>query len=387
MISFNPRGLGLSDPLGRPGPPTFDERLDDAVAVLDALGSDKAALLGFSFMAHVAIDFAVRRPERTRALVLCNGRARWIWAEDYPFGWTPDTVTTATRRVVEPNPADDDPLPFDPAPSAAADPAYLRWWERAGHRRASPAMAAAVLTERTELDMRTLLPSVKAPTLVIQRTDVEMLPVGHGRYLADHIPGAKLVELPGPDIVWFVGDFHPIADEIELFLTEGRRRSARRALATVLFIDVVESTQRAVGMGDKRWTELLETYNEVILREIDRQGGRRISTAGDGFLATFEMPTDAVECAVAIGRAVRGLDIDVRAGVHTGEIEIVGEDVAGIGVHIAARVQSAAAPGEVWASRTVVDLVTGSGLEFEDRGEHELKGVPGRWALYALKSG
>jgi class 3 adenylate cyclase len=213
-----------------------------------------------------------------------------------------------------------------------------------------------------------------------------MLDVGHGRYIAEHIPGAQLRELPGPDMVWWLGDVHPLLDEIESFLADGRVRKGRRALATVLFADVVSSTQQAARLGDRRWRDLLAAYHEVAHGNLDRFGGRRISTAGDGFLATFEMPADAVLCARAMTEAVRTIDIDIRAGVHTGEIEIVGDDVAGIGVHIAARVMSAAAPGEVLVSRTVVDLVTGSGISFEDKGEHELKGVPGRWALYAVKA-
>ena len=386
VISFNPRGLGLSDQLGRAGAPTLDERLEDAIAVLDALGCERAALLGCSFISHDAIVFAARAPHRTRAVVLCNARARWMWADDYPFGFPLDLVETATTRIVDPDPPEGERPLFDPAPSVADDLAFGRWWERAGHRRASPGMAAAVLRDRTLLDLRPLLPQIDAPTLVIQRSEIDMLPLDHGRYLAEHIPAARLVELPGNDLIWWVGDFHPMAEEIESFLTEGQTRRGRRMLATVLFVDVVSSTEQAARLGDLRWRELLATYHDLVLREIDRHSGRRISTAGDGFLATFEMPTDAVRCAVGISSAVGGLDISIRAGVHIGEVEIVGEDLAGIGVHIAARVMSAAGPGQVFASRTVVDLVTGSGIHFEERGEHELKGVPGRWALYAVKA-
>lgn len=385
VISFNPRGLGLSDPLERPGAPTMDERLDDAVAVLDTVGCERVVALGLSFVAHAAIDFAARRPERTRALVLCNARARWMQAADYPFGFTPERVQDAMRRVVDPDPPKNESPPFQPAPSVADDDAFMRWWQRAGHRRASPAMAAAVLEERSNLDMRACLPQITAPTLVIQRTEIEMLDVRHGRYLADHIQGAQLVEVPGPDMIWWVGDVHPIAEVIETFLTEGRPPQGRRALATVLFADVAASTEQAVRMGDRRWRELLGTFHDVAARLIDRHAGRRIATTGDGFLATFEIPAEAVSCAAAIVQAVRALDIDVRAGVHTGEVEIVGADVAGIGVHIAARVMGAAEPGEVLVSRTVCDLVTGSGLVFDDRGEHDLKGVPGRWRLFAVK--
>ena len=386
VIAFNPRGLGLSDRLEHSGAPTAVERSDDAIAVLDAAGSDAAALLGFTFLAHSAIDLAVRRPERTRALVLFNARPRWRWAEDYPFGYMDEQVADALRKVVDPDPpADDPPLIGGPAPSVADDPAFTTWWERAGHRRASPTMAAAVFKDRTDVDVRGLLPRVRTPTLVLQGDAIEMLDVGHGRHLAEHIPNAKLVELHGRDMLWWICDFHAAADEIEAFLTEpGATRRGQRSLATVLFVDVVSSTRRAVELGDRRWRELLDTFHKVAARLIDRYGGRRISTSGDGFLATFEIPADAIMSAGAITDAVRALDVDVRAGVHTGEIETLGDDVAGIGVHIAARVMAAAAPGEVWVSRTVVDLVTGSGLAFEDRGEHELKGVPNRWSLYVL---
>lgn len=387
LISFNPRGLGLSDPLGRAGAPTMDERLEDAVAVLDEAGSERAALLGMSFTAAAAIDMAARRPERTTALVLFNARARWLWAEDYPFGFPLDSAEGVMKRLVEPDPSAESPLPFDPAPSVAGDEAFQRWWERAGHRRASPAVAAAVLRERTaNLDLRDKLPFITAPTLVIQRTDVSMLPVEHGRYLAEHIPDARLVELPGPDMVWWIGDFDATADEIESFVTTGATPRGRRALATVLFADVVSSTEQAARRGDRRWRDLLGAFHDSVQNDLYRFGGKRISTAGDGFLATFEIPADAVRCARAIAETVRALGIDVRAGVHTGEVEIVGADIAGIGVHIASRVMSAAGPGEVFVSRTVVDLVTGSGISFEERGEHDLKGVPGRWALYAVEA-
>jgi class 3 adenylate cyclase/pimeloyl-ACP methyl ester carboxylesterase len=384
VVAFNPRGLGLSDPLERPGAPTEDERLEDAIAVLEQIGCERAVLLGLAFMAHTAIDFAARRPERTRALVLVNGRARWRWAEDYPFGFPIDDEDEAIRSVVDPDRPPEARV-FEPAPSLAGDVAFIRWWERAGHRRASPSVAAAVLRDRMHIDMRPVLPRIQAPTIVIQRSDVAMLPVEHGRWLAANIPGARLVEFPGTDLIWWIGDFHPIAQEIEAFLTEGQMRSARRSLATVLFADVVASTEQAARLGDRRWRELLATFHDVAARLIDRHAGHRVSTAGDGFLATFDIPADAVLCATAIAQAVGALDIHIRAGVHTGEIEMFGADVAGIGVHIAARVMAAAAPGEVLVSRTVCDLVTGSGLEFDDRGEHALKGVPGTWRLFAVK--
>lgn len=391
VMCFNSRGLGLSDALGRPGAPTLDERLEDAVAVLDAVGCQRATLLAFSFMAHLGIDMAARRPDRTDALVLFNARARWTWAEDYPMGMPLDEAVSTTRRVVDPD-ADRPTLP-NPAPSVANDPAFWEWWERAGHRRASPAMAIAIIEQRLHMDQRPLLDQIECPTLVVQRTDVNLMPSAdrsrdavHSRYLADHIPNAKLVELPGNDMMWWVGDADAIIDEIELFVAHGGPRKAKRALASVLFVDVVGSTQRAVDMGDRRWRALLQTYTGVVSATVARFGGRLVGMEGDGALATFELPAQAIECARAIRQGALALGMEVRAGVHTGEIEILGDDVAGVGVHIAARVMSAAGPGELLASRTVVDLVTGSGIEFEERGEHDLKGVPGRWALYAAKA-
>jgi class 3 adenylate cyclase len=386
VISFNPRGLGLSDPLGRTGAPTMEERLEDARAVLDATGCERATLLGLSFNGYVAIDFAARCPERTASLVLVNVRPRWLWAEDYPHGARPDEAFPTVRSVVDP----DAPPNFQPAPSVLHDAAFWKWWDRAGHRRASPAMAAAVIRDRIERDMRPLLPQIACPTLVIQRTEVELMggeSAGHGRYTADHIPNARLVELPGRDMIWWVGDdADTIVDEIALFVTEGATRSKKRALATVLFVDVVGSTERAASLGDQRWRELLETYLGVVESAVVRSGGRLVGTEGDGALATFDLPLDAIECARLLRGGCSSLDVDIRCGIHTGEIEIVGDDVAGLGVHIAARVMAAAGACEIVVSRTVVDLVTGSGLAFEDHGTHDLKGVPGMWQLFALKS-
>jgi class 3 adenylate cyclase len=238
-----------------------------------------------------------------------------------------------------------------------------------------------------ETDVREVLPSITAPTLVLRRVGSVVFDPQITRYIADNITGAKYVELPGDDLMWWVGDTDAILDEVERFVagTGGPLRAQRR-LATVLFFDVVGSTERAAALGDTRWRELLATYHELAEQELARWGGTVIGTAGDGVTTTFDMPADALRCARSIAERVRALDIDIRAGVHTGEIEIVGDDVAGIGVHIAARVMSAAAPGEVWVSRTVADLVTGSGITFESRGENELKGVPGRWGLFAVKS-
>jgi class 3 adenylate cyclase len=258
-----------------------------------------------------------------------------------------------------------------------------------GHRWSSRRQSvggAGGVREEPAHDVRELLGRITSPTLVIQRSDVTVLPVALGRYLADNIPGARLVEIPGHDLLWWVGDVDTLLDEVEAFLTgtTGVAPKRERMLATLLFADVVASTERAAQIGDRRWRELLQTYHEVVSREIDRFGGRRVSTDGDGLLAIFQLPADGVRCGAAAVGAVASLGIDLRVGVHTGEVEVVQDDVAGLGVHIAARVMSAAGAGEVLVSRTVVDLVTGSGIEFEDRGEHDLKGVPGSWRLFKL---
>lgn len=304
-----------------------------------------------------------------------------MWDNDYTFGMTQQDAESINKRIVETNAKE--PL-TRPAPSVAGDPAFWEWWERAGHRRASPAIAGAVLRQRLSTDVRAMLPLVGCPSLVVQRTDIAFLPPEHGRYLADHIPGARLVEVPGTDILWWTGDADAILDEIELFISKGATRARKRMLATVLFVDVVSSTARAAEMGDKRWRELLETHNDALTSAVNRFGGRLIGTEGDGALATFEIPVDALECARFVRRAARSLDLVVRAGVHVGEVEVSSNDVAGIGVHIAARVKESAEPDDIFVSRTVVDLVAGSGLLFEDRGEHSLKGVPGEWRLFRL---
>ena len=386
VICFNARGLGLSDALGRPGAPTDDERLEDAVAVVDAAAAERVTALGLSFMGHHAIDFAVRQQDRTASLVLFNARARWLYADDYRFGFTPEQERSFVERITDPE-TDRATLP-NPAASVREDAVFWLWWERAGHRRATPTMAAAVMEMRSSYDYRALLPLISCPTLVIHRTQVEqILDIGHGRFLAEHIPGARLVELPGADMIWWVGDDTDIAlDEIELFVSGGAAPKRKRVLATVLFVDVVGSTERAADIGDQRWRELLETYNAAVASCVGRLGGRLVGTEGDGALATFELPVDAIECARALRSSGRALGIDIRAGAHTGEVEVTGEDIAGLGVHIAARVMSAAGAGEILVSRTVADLVTGSGISFEDRGERELKGVPGTWSLFAVNS-
>jgi class 3 adenylate cyclase len=235
-------------------------------------------------------------------------------------------------------------------------------------------------------DIRSVLPLIKTPTLVLHRVDNAFLPIGHGRYLAEHIGGAKLIELPGEDHLPFAGDTEALVGEIEEFLTGTRGTSnTDRALATILFTDIIDSTKRAAGTGDRRWRELLDNHDRMAGRQVHRFGGRKIKTTGDGILATFDGPARAIQCGLAICDGAHQLGMEVRVGVHTGEVERRGDDVAGIGVHIAARVQASALPGEVWVSRTVTDLVSGSGIMFHDRGEHLLKGVPGAWRLFSVE--
>jgi class 3 adenylate cyclase len=381
LIVFNRRGVGLSDPPD--GPLTVTQQVEDALAVLDHAGSSRAVVFGANVSSMAALQFAAHHPDRVSALIIVNGSARIRQAPDYPFGYTDELLAATAEQTTSTETVEND---FDFlsvfAPSVAHDERFRRWWDQAGHRGASPSRARELWDLLRYGDVRECLKEITTPTLVLRRAAVQQPELS--QYLADNITGARHVTLPGSDLPWWVGDADAVLDEIESFLGGTGAGRGRRKLATVVFLDVAASTQTAATMGDQRWRDLLATYHELAEREIDRFGGTRVSTSGDGVLATFDMPADAVRCAARIADGVRALEINVRAGVHTGEIEIVDEDVAGIGVHIAARVMAEAGPGEVLVSRTVTDLVTGSGLAFEDRGEHELKGVPGRWALFAV---
>ncbi|HEV3452799.1 MAG TPA: adenylate/guanylate cyclase domain-containing protein [Acidimicrobiia bacterium] len=386
LIRFDPSGVGLSDPLVGGSGPTIEGWTQDAVAVLDAVGSPCAAIFGVSTGGLVAMMFSATYPERTSAQVLMNCFARMVRDSDYPWGWPQRIVDRFVDAVTDPSyqgePVDDLALS---APSLAGDVEFRLWWKRAGERSASPAIARAIDTLTNGADVRALLPLIKTPTIVLHRVDNGFIPIGHGRYLAEHIAGATLIELPGQDHLAFAGDTDTVVGEIEEFLTGTRGTpNTDRMLATILFTDVVHSTKRAVSSGDRRWRELLDNHDRMSERQVRRFGGRQVKTTGDGILATFDGPARAIQCGLAICGGARQLGIDVRVGVHTGEVERRGDDVAGIGVHIAARVQAHAHPGEVWVSRTVADLVTGSGITFDDRGEHGLKGVAGSWQLFAV---
>jgi class 3 adenylate cyclase len=383
LITFDKRGTGLSDPVPLHELPTLEERMDDLRAVLDAAGSQRAALFGHSEGGNMSVLFAAAHPERTIALATFGIFAKRIWSPDYP--WAP--TAEARRRAIDQLEGDwgGDMDIADLAPGV--DEAFKRRLATYLRRSASPGAAVALLRMNTEIDTRAVLPTIRVPTLVLQRTGDRDANVEEGRWIASQIPGARFVELPGEAHLPWVGDQDAVLDEVQEFLTGVRPPpEPDRVLATVLFTDIVGSTERASELGDRRWRELLERHHALVRRELDRFHGREVDTAGDGFLATFDGPARAIRCARAIGGALGELGLDVRAGLHTGECELLGGKVAGVAVHTGARVAGQAGPGEVLVSQTVKDLVAGSGIEFEDRGMHELKGVPGEWRLYAVCS-
>jgi class 3 adenylate cyclase len=388
LILFNPRGMGASDPIPVGDSPTVEQWMDDARTVLDEVGSERPALFGAGAGGTVTMLFAATHPDRARALAVVNSTARGTRAPDYPFGIPPEMLEWQRQLVAEHWGSPEHAGAMLPvlAPEDANDERLLAWLPRFQRAAFSPGMAAAAQRLLFGIDIRRALPSIQAPTLIIHRVGIPFpLPVDHGRYLAEHIPGAVLKELPGFGYAFWAGDFQPILDEVEEFLTGSRSSGPPdRVLATVLFTDIVDSTAKAAELGDRRWKELIREHDAIVERELARYRGRRIHSTGDGVLATFDGPARAIGCAVAIRDAVRAADLEVRLGLHTGEIELHGSDVAGIAVHIGARVSAKAGPGEILVSRTVVDLVTGSGLRFEDRGSHVLKGVPGEWQLFAL---
>ena len=379
LILFDRRGTGLSDPVV--GAPTLEERMDDIRMVMDAVGSERAALFGFSEGGPMASLFAASHPERVSALLLYGAYARTLPTPDYP--WAPALDDGRWQRAVREWGTGENLSIF--APSAAGDARFASWWARFERGAASPGSVLEVLRLNAEIDVREVLPAIGVPTLVMHRDGDLTVDVQNGRFLAREVPGARYVELPGGDHVPMVGDQDAILDEVEEFLTGVRQsRQPDRVLSTVLFTDIVGSTERAAELGDQGWRDLLASHDAIVRRELARQRGREVKTVGDGFLATFDGPARAIRSAVAACRAVREIGLQIRAGLHTGEVEVVGDDVGGLAVHIGARVAASAAPGEVLVSRTVRDLVVGSGIGFSDRGVHELKGVPGEWRLYAV---
>jgi class 3 adenylate cyclase len=383
LILFDKRGTGLSDPVPLDRLPTLEERMDDVRAVLDAVECEQAAVFGFSEGGLMSVLFAATYPERTTALDLYGVFAKRVWSPDYPWAPKPDD---RAREIDELERNWAERMDLDKlAPSE--DDAFKDRLATYFRRSASPGAAAALMRMNTQLDVRDVLPTIQAPTLVLHRRDDLDSSVEEGRWIAGRIPGAKFVELPGDAHTLWAGDTDSIVDEIEEFLTGARRGpEPNRVLATVLFTDIVGSTERAREVGDRRWRELLERHHALVRHQLERYQGREVDTAGDGFLATFDGPARAIRCASAAVNGVRSLGLEIRAGVHTGECELLGDKVAGVAVHTGARVASVAAPSEVLVSQTVKDLVAGSGLEFEDRGAHELKGVPGEWRLYVVRS-
>jgi len=388
LIRFDQRGVGLSDRGSPSAVPTGRHWVEDAVAVLDAAGSQHAAVLAPYLSAAEGITLAATHPERVSHLVIVNGAARLMTADDYPYGLSREHSDALVRGVVEPDAIEQGvDILTSVAPSAAGDPVFRAWFDRAGNLGATPVMAQAHWAEVFGNDVRPLLAQIRVPTLVLHRQQVAapFLEVGHGRYLGEHIPGARYVELPGADALHWVGDTGALLDEVEEFVTGVRGGpGGERVLATLLFTDIVGSTDLAAQLGDKRWRDLLDRHDQRVRTEIGRFRGREVTTVGDGFVATFDSPSRAIECALAIRETLKQSDIGVRAGIHTGEVEIRGDDVAGMAVHIGARVSALAGPGEVLVSSTVKDSVVGSNVEFEERGVRELKGVPGTWRLFSV---
>jgi class 3 adenylate cyclase len=356
--------------------------MDDVRAVMDAVGSERAALVGMSEGGPMELLFAATYPQRLTALVLYGTFARMARDADYP-GISQEAFDKLRARL-EDGWGKGTSLKYW-APSCAGDERLRQWWARFERIAASPGASEALLRMAYDSDCRAILPTIRVPTLVLHRTEDRMIPVELGRYLARHIAGSKYVELPGTDHLFFTGDTDALLDETQEFLT-GIRPGAEpdRVLATVLFTDIVGSSERAAELGDHRWRDLLESYYALVRRLLERFRGREIDTAGDGMFATFDGPARAIRCASAITTGVRQLGIEVRAGVHTGECEVIGDKVGGIAVHIGARVAGMAKAGQVLVSSTVKDLVAGSGIHFEDFGTHALKGIPGEWRLYAV---
>jgi len=386
VIPFDHRGVGLSSRMPSMNMLAPKFWAEDAIAVMDAVGCEQVTIFAPSFHSMNGLVLAADYPERVRSLVVVNGAARTLWAPDYPVGSEARRADPFMTVALEPDAVEQG---FDllgiVAPSVARDDAFRAWWDLAGNRAGPPSMARAVSKAVTEGDVREALALISAPTLILHRVGSTFIPVGQGRYLAEHIAGSRFVELPGADMLYWVGDTAPMLDEIEEFITGVRSGfDAERVLATIVFTDIVGSTERAALLGDDRWRDLLDNHDTIVRHQLQRFGGREVNTAGDGFVATFASPSAAIACADEIVDAVRVLDIEVRAGIHAGEVEVRGADVAGMAVHIGARVAALAGPSEVLVSSTVRDIVTGSRRTFAERGEHELKGVPGQWRLYAL---
>jgi class 3 adenylate cyclase len=384
LILFDSRGTGLSDRVLDSY--TVEQEAQDAIAVLDAAGSERAAVFTYAHGGLVGAYLAAEHPERVGALVMYASLARTAWAPDYSWAMTSEQREELRERTIATWGEANTEAMAAWAPSMAEDLSLVAWFARLQRLAASPNEAAVILDAMVDLDVREVLPRIRVPTLVMHRPEELVWDVRHSRYLAEHIPGARYIELQGSDSFPFVGDSDTIIEEVEEFLTGVRGGGEMvRALLTVVFTDIVNATARAAELGDRRWRDVLARHDEDLREELARFGGHEVKTVGDGFVATFDgPPSHALRCALAITEAARALGIEVRVGMHTGECELIGEDVGGMAVHIAARVSALAGPGEVLVSGTVFGTVVGGPFSFTDRGFHELRGVPGRWPLFAL---
>jgi class 3 adenylate cyclase len=357
--------------------------MDDVVAVMDAAGSERAAMFAILEGGAMAALFAATHPERTDALVLYEAQPRMSWAPDYDWALRSEEREAYVNGGGLEHWGDGSGL-ASLAPSSADNPRLVKWFGRLERLAASPGWAAKLMLMNGQVDVRAVLPSIRVPTLVMHRAEDRFIDIRHSRYVAEHIPGARLVVLPGSDALF--GDDSLELEEVEEFLTGARHaRDPERILATVMFSDIVDSTARAAELGDRRWREILESMEGAVMRELTRFRGRAVKTMGDGFLATFDGPARGIQFATTIRDTARSqFGLELRSGLHTGEVEVMGDDVGGIAVHIGARVGGLAQGGEVLVSSTVKDLVVGSGIRFEDRGERELRGVPGAWHVWAV---
>jgi class 3 adenylate cyclase len=382
VIMFDKRGTGLSDPAPSTTQP-LEERMDDVLAVMDAVGSERAVLFGASEGGPLAALFAAAHPERCVSLVLYGVCARWLQAPDYPAGRPPEVARLFSERWIEGWGTGGSLQVL--APSRSADPEFRRWWGRFERSSVRPALVRPIIETIEQTDIRDVLPAIRVPTLVLHRSGDRLIDVANGRYLSAQIPNARYVELRGEDHMYFAGDADGLLDEVQEFVTGSRGHGeGDTVLATVMFTDIVQSTELAAQLGDARWRHLLEDHHRVVQHLVAAYRGQIVRSTGDGILATFDGPARAIRCALAVVDAARRLNLDLRAGLHTGELELAGDDLAGVTVHIGARITDLAEPSEVLVSGTVRDLVVGSNLSFEFRGIEALKGVPGEWRLFTV---
>jgi class 3 adenylate cyclase/pimeloyl-ACP methyl ester carboxylesterase len=383
VIHFDRRGSGLSS---RVPPATLEDEVPDLVAVLDEVGAERPFIFGAGQGGVFSLFFAATYPGRTSGVVTFSTPPRVLRTEDYPWGGSAEAME---RLAVQMERGELSELAWAQmfSQDRSADKAFVHTVGRVLRSTLDPRALAEFLRWTVQIDIRDILPTISVPVLVLHRSGDSVFVVEHGRFLGDHIPGARYVELEGDDYAWWSGDGDAVVDEIGAFVTGAPPpRVPDRVLASVLFTDFVDSTRRAVEMGDSRWRQLLDRHDALVTHELGRFAGHQVRATGDGILATFDGPARAVRCACAIRDSVRSIGVELRSGVHTGEIDLRGSEISGIAVHIGQRVQAKAGPGEVFVSQTVTDLVAGSGLQFDERGEHELKGVPGRWRLFAVRA-